>query len=59
MSASYFDICRPNQHLVLFLAGCEYVCSVLPSTAETNEMFSRDVLKACQENVNFDYQIFI
>lgn len=50
---------KQNQDLAQFLAGCDYVCSVLPSTAKTKGMLSGDVSKACQEKVYIDYEIFI
>ena len=42
---------RQQQDLGQFLAGCDYVCSVLPSTPETSGLLSGNVLKACQEKV--------
>ncbi|XP_052676615.1 glyoxylate/hydroxypyruvate reductase A-like [Crassostrea angulata] len=45
----HFDVILQNQDLPKFLAGCDYVCSVLPSTVETKGMLSGDVLKACKE----------
>lgn len=44
-----FDVIMQNHDLAQFLVGCDYVCSVLPSTAETRGMLSGDVLKACRE----------
>ncbi|XP_078309393.1 glyoxylate/hydroxypyruvate reductase A-like isoform X1 [Crassostrea virginica] len=44
-----FDILMQQQDLGQFLAGCDYVCSVLPSTPETSGLLSGNVLKACQE----------
>ena len=47
---SFFSV-RQQQDLGQFLAGCDYVCSVLPSTPETSGLLSGNVLKACQEKV--------
>lgn len=44
-----FDVLLRNEDLSKFLTGCDYVCSILPSTAETKGMLSGDVLKACQD----------
>lgn len=48
-----YNFYRRNEDLSKFLTGCDYVCSILPSTAETKGMLSGDVLKACQDKVNF------
>lgn len=31
-----------------FLAGCDYICNVLPSTAETQDLLSGDILACCK-----------
>ncbi|XP_048741667.2 glyoxylate/hydroxypyruvate reductase A-like [Ostrea edulis] len=43
-----FDNLMEKSELSKFLSGCDYVCSVLPSTPETNGMLSGNVLQACQ-----------
>lgn len=36
------------------LRSCDYVCNVLPSTAETRGLLCGDVLRNCLEKVRFE-----
>ncbi|XP_048741626.1 glyoxylate/hydroxypyruvate reductase A-like [Ostrea edulis] len=45
---STFDCLVTLPDLTSFLEGCDYICNVLPSTSETKDMFSGDVLKCCK-----------
>ncbi|XP_062600146.1 glyoxylate/hydroxypyruvate reductase A-like [Saccostrea cucullata] len=43
-----FDHLTTLADLSSFLAGCDYICNVLPGTPETTNMLSGDVLKCCK-----------
>ncbi|XP_061179094.1 glyoxylate/hydroxypyruvate reductase A-like [Saccostrea echinata] len=45
---SAFDHLTTLADLSGFLAGCDYICNVLPGTSETKNMLSGDVLKCCK-----------
>jgi phosphoglycerate dehydrogenase-like enzyme len=46
---------REDNEMSTFLSGFDYVCSVLPSTPETNGILSGNVLQACQRKVNLNF----
>ncbi|XP_061179096.1 glyoxylate/hydroxypyruvate reductase A-like isoform X2 [Saccostrea echinata] len=48
-SIPHFDLLMEKNELSKFLAGCDYVCSVLPSTPDTKGMLSGNILQACQD----------
>ncbi|XP_062609111.1 glyoxylate/hydroxypyruvate reductase A-like isoform X1 [Saccostrea cucullata] len=48
-SIPHFDVLMEKSEISKFLAGCDYVCSVLPSTTDTIGMLSGNILQACQE----------
>uniref|UniRef100_K1P6W5 Glyoxylate/hydroxypyruvate reductase B n=1 Tax=Magallana gigas TaxID=29159 RepID=K1P6W5_MAGGI len=39
---------RTVGNLSEFLAGCDYICNVLPSTTETQDLLSGDALSCCK-----------
>ncbi|XP_022296291.2 glyoxylate/hydroxypyruvate reductase A-like isoform X1 [Crassostrea virginica] len=43
-----FDRLATSAELGGFLAGCDYICNVLPSTGDTRDMLSGSVLQSCQ-----------
>lgn len=44
---AYVDVFRTTERLNDLLENCDYICNVLPSTPETRDLLSGDVLKAC------------
>lgn len=42
---------RTVGNLAEFLAGCDYICNVLPSTTETQDLLSGDALSCCKSKV--------
>lgn len=42
---------RTVGNLSEFLAGCDYICNVLPSTTETQDLLSGDALSCCKSKV--------
>ncbi|XP_025106353.1 uncharacterized protein LOC112571532 isoform X2 [Pomacea canaliculata] len=48
MSAPYVDYLRTYEDLKELLSNSDYICNILPDTAETHNLLSGDVLKECQ-----------
>ena len=47
-SVAFLDEVYVRSDLSKFLSGCDYVCSVLPKTPETNDIIGKDVLETCK-----------
>ncbi|XP_053385230.1 glyoxylate/hydroxypyruvate reductase B-like [Mercenaria mercenaria] len=44
----HIDFYRTQERLSDLLENCDYICSILPSTPQTRDMLSGDVLKSCK-----------
>ncbi|XP_064643535.1 glyoxylate/hydroxypyruvate reductase A-like [Lineus longissimus] len=47
--SKYVDHYRLNSQMSEVLKSCDYICSLLPSTTDTRDMLSGDLLSACKE----------